>query len=162
MSDTSPNNRLFGLEPILKARIAATVQVNGRALEAVSLRGVSTDLAKGDESILRTPCALVAFDGYRVRKSEKGRALVDLKWTVVLVIENVRDVHREGARDDADVLADQLLQGLLGWLPPEDEHGYRYRHLELDNPMFPVTYMKRNSYFPFSFTTERTIRGAAN
>ncbi len=103
---------MFGLEPLLRARLA---EVPG----LIAVHGAPA--AIDDGSARRpTPCVFVIWAGYKVlQTSTSGRsARVASHWHVVLAIKNAAD-PADGlpARSDATPLLQAVIGKLLGWNP---------------------------------------------
>lgn len=147
----------FALEAAWIQRLQDKLRLDGKPVDVVSVRELKVDAQ--NEPVLRVPAVLISFDGYKVPESSLGKARVRQIWTGTVVLANLRDRGRIGARDDGALLIDQLITWTLGWIPPAVE-GRAYRALELIDPTSPVAYGTRNAYFPFSFSTERAVKGA--
>lgn len=149
----------LGLEPLLDARLDGAISFNNQAVDVRSARAVPRDT--NGEPVLRVPALLISYDGYRpTDNSSHGRtSKVSQTWSVTVVIANLRDGERLGARADGSHLIDQVLQRLLGW-EPADADGPPFAPLQLAPPSYPVQFGTRNTYIPISFTTERMFQGA--
>lgn len=148
----------FALEPQLLVRLPQIVQFKGKPIDVYPVDDVKLD--GEDEPVpLRVPCLLVMFDGYGVPESDESKARTQQNWTVIVCVANVRGSGRTEARAESQALVDQLLVGLIGWKPDTVDQR-PFKALKLAAPSIGVSYGKRNSYFPFSFTTERVVRGA--
>lgn len=101
-----------------------------------------------------TPAVYVIYGGYKPER-DNGPGVVEItqRWLVVVTVRNVRDsASGEGVRDDAGALAHATLTALMGWRPAD--------HTPLILEAGPSPGIDKGfGYFPFVFTTKRTIRG---
>lgn len=101
-----------------------------------------------------TPAVYVIYGGYRPDRNN-GPDMVELtqRWLVVVTVRNVRDsVSGEGVREDAGGLAYAAMTALMGWRPTD--------HTPLILEAAPPPGIDKGyGYFPFVFSTRRTIRG---
>lgn len=113
------------------------------------------DLARVREDQQRTPAAHVAYEGDAVDGSERGRAgggtaqVVFQRWTVWIVVKNVRDQARgKAAYDEAGPLIAKVLAALSGWTPTSE-----FRPMRRVNGPRP-TYTVGHLYFPLAFEAQ--------
>lgn len=148
----------FALEPQLIARLQQTVLIKGKPIDVYPVDEVKLDSADEPQP-LRVPCLLTSYDGYNVAESDQAKARVPQTWSVIVVVANVRGAGRAEARAESMQIVDQILTSLIGWRPATVDQR-PFKALQLASPSLQASYGTRNSYFPFSFTTERVIRGA--
>lgn len=146
----------LALEQPLLDRLLEKVRFDDRPVDTIAVRQVKVDAA--NEPVLRVPALLVSYDGYRSMESSAAKATIRQIWSITSVIANLRDTARLGGREDASFLIDQVIEAILGWVPPIND-GRAWKSFQLADPVYRVGYGARNSYFPLSFTTERVVKG---
>lgn len=142
----STADNFMALEPLLIARLQATVIVDGRPVDVASRRAeeLSNEVRTGIE---------VAYDGYTILSSDTQSATIQQSWSVVIVEDNVRDKARAGARADAGPIIKQVLRSLIGWQPDAVDGERHFSRLVLATPTYRATYRDKRSYFPLTFST---------
>lgn len=92
---------------------------------------------------------------------ENGAGIVQVEqtWMIVVCTRNPADQKAgTAAQDDASPICDAVLQAFVGWKP-----GAPFSHWKLAGPpAAPMWSPGGFGYYPFSFTTRLTVKGAAN
>lgn len=153
----STQTDFLALEPLVLARIASQVLVDGNPIDAISRRNAPGANQTGG----RTPRIELSYDGYSIVNDESDDSAVIVQtFTAAVCVENVRDAARAGARADAGPMLLSLLRALLGWQPPAVNGERVFAKLKLASPSFRPTYLDNLSYFPLTFTTRLVVTGA--
>lgn len=145
---TSPIDFL-GLEPLILARLKATVPAARSVLAA-------EDLADVEARSQTAPALHVIYGGYRViEASENGRtASTEQTWIVVAVVKGAsqRGDGPAALRASAAELVGPALTALMGWRPID-----RMRPLKLANGPRPV-FSGGFAYFPLTFAAQVPVQ----
>lgn len=139
-------NGLLSVEPLIVARLSASVTVPGVKILAVP------DLAGVQAASQPVPAVHVVFGGFESVSAAQGIADVVERWLTVVVVRNVRAAAAGAdARADAGSLLDAVFAALAGWQPA----GYP--------PLLPVTppqagYDAGFGYFPLAWQVRTRTR----
>lgn len=139
----------LALESALIERLKARLPAGTHVLTGADLAGV----AEGSQP---TPAVHVIYQGYRVAEARPdGRAArIEQTWLAVVAVRNVRDARSgEAARNDASLLADGVIDALMGWQPPGTSSPLKITQAPR------AGYFAGHLYLPLAFTTENTVKG---
>jgi len=110
--------------------------------------GTRGDLASVAEEMQHTPAIYVVYDGYGIPDSDEQRALIRLRWIVVLAVSSAAQGREEVRNFGASRYLPDIFTALHGYRPPECING-----LIPATPPRPYYSPARFAYFPTAWET---------
>jgi hypothetical protein len=143
----------FDIEPLIKARLNETVN----ALPAGHVVS-SYDLVNVNEQSQVNPAIHILYNGDNVTTSacNKMTQKFEQKWLIIVVTRNMRVAGENSALVDSGEVIMQMLKALQGWKPSNE-----FSPLQRIDASSSPAYRHGFSYFPFQFSTNMIVNGAA-